>query len=107
MSLSSSLSSSNLQAIKASYLECLSDISEILALMDEVVESLELATSSDVDSSLKSLQEFHGKLEDYLESLNDMVNLPPDYEDPPPEQDDLLSLEDFSEDTQVDEDHLL
>lgn len=98
MSLSSSSSSSNLAAIKQSYQECLSDIAEILAQMDEVVESLELGVSCDADSSVKSLQESLSELEVCLGSLDDMVNPPPDYEDPPPELGDQPYLVDISKD---------
>lgn len=86
MSLSSSSSLSNLQCIKDQFFECLSDIGGTLASMDELVEALEAGTSSDVDSTVATLNELLVELEESLESLADILKLPPDYEDPPVEE---------------------
>lgn len=87
MSLSSSSSSSNLQLIKDTYKSCLEDIACLLADMDALVEGLELGQSADVPSSVGTLTELLGDLEDSLSNLKVCldVDLPPDYEDPPPE----------------------
>lgn len=92
MSLSSSSSSSNLLTLKQEFKECLSDIAEILATMDGHVETLELETSSDADSTVDALLDLLSKLEEFVDNLDGMRRLPPDYEDLP-ECEDLPDVE--------------
>ena len=89
MSLSSSSSSSNLQAIKDSYIKCLQDIAEVLAGMDEVVESMELGLSADPPSSVNTLLESLKELDDLVWQVDACVNTDHrDYEDPPEYEED-------------------